>query len=154
MESYQKEDFYDGSIFVDFVQDNQVKTNKKCIIRGLHYQLIHPQAKLIRVIRGEIYDVAVDIRKKSPTFKKWVGKVLNDKDKLQMFIPPGFAHGYCTLTENTEVIYKCSEYYDPKDERGIAWDDPDISIKWPINNPILSSKDQNNSLIKKAKLPD
>ena len=154
MESYQKEDFHHGSIFVDFVQDNQVKTNKKCIIRGLHYQLVHPQAKLIRVIRGEIYDVAVDLRKKSPTFKKWVGKVLNDKNKLQMFIPPGFAHGYCTLTENTEVIYKCSEYYDQKDERGIAWDDPDISIKWPINNPILSNKDQNNSLIKKAELPD
>ena len=154
MESYQKEDFHHGSIIVDFVQDNHVRTNKKYIIRGLHYQLIHPQAKLIRVIRGEIFDVAIDIRKKSPTFKQWVGKILNAKNKLQMFIPPGFAHGYCTLTEKTEVIYKCSEYYDKEDERGIAWNDSEISIKWPINDPILSEKDQNNSSLISSKLPE
>lgn len=154
IETYQKNNFVNGNISVEFVQDNHVKSIEKFVLRGLHYQLHYPQSKLIRVIKGEIFDVAVDIRKSSPTFKKWVGATLSEENNLQMYIPEGFAHGYCTMIENTEVFYKCSDYYNPKDEKGIAWVDPDISIDWPYKSPILSEKDKNNPLLKFAELPD
>ncbi len=127
----------------DFVQDNYVKTVKKHVIRGMHFQIKEPQAKLIRVVKGEILDVAVDLRKDSPNFKKWVSRILSDVNMLNMFIPVGFAHGYCTLTENTEVFYKCSNYYNKIYDAGFLWSDKNINIKWPTNNPIISKKDQN-----------
>tara|TARA_Y100001978_G_scaffold199991_1_gene215385 strand:+ start:4488 stop:5018 length:531 start_codon:yes stop_codon:yes gene_type:complete len=127
----------------DFVQDNYVKTVKKHVIRGMHFQIKEPQAKLIRVVKGEILDVAVDLRKDSPNFKKWVSRILSDVNMLNMFIPVGFAHGYCTLTENTEVFYKCSNYYNKIYDAGFLWSDENINIKWPTNNPIISKKDQN-----------
>ena len=126
----------------DFVQDNFVKTTKKYVIRGMHFQKKEAQAKLIKVFKGKILDVAVDLRKKSPTYKKWVSRILSDENMLNIFIPAGFAHGYCTLSENTEVYYKCSSYYNQKFDAGFLWSDSDINIKWPTSNPILSSKDQ------------
>lgn len=124
-----------------FVQDN-ISFSKKHTLRGLHAQVKHPQAKLIQVISGKIFDVAVDIRKGSRTFGKWVGEILSDQNKRQLFIPEGFAHGFCVLSDTAYVIYKCSDIYYPEDDKGIAWSDPDIGIDWPINEPILSKKDK------------
>ena len=117
--------------------------SKKGVLRGLHYQENPEQAKLVRVTRGEVFDVAVDIRKGSPTFGKWIGAWLSEENNLQMYIPVGFAHGYCVLSDTAEFLYKCSEYYAPSGERAILWSDPDIGIDWPIKNPILSEKDSN-----------
>tara|TARA_Y100001968_G_scaffold211931_1_gene195060 strand:+ start:1545 stop:2078 length:534 start_codon:yes stop_codon:yes gene_type:complete len=139
METYNKE--ISNYLQCDFVQDNYVKSNSKNIIRGLHFQKNEMQAKLLRVIKGEIFDVAVDLRKESPTYKEWVGIILSEHNGLNIYIPKGFAHGYCTLTDNTEVMYKCSNYYNPSFETGIIWNDSSLKIDWPINNPILSSKD-------------
>ena len=128
---------------VNFVQENY-SFSKKNVIRGLHYQVApFQQAKLIRVIRGEIYDVAIDIRKNSIHYGKWIGVVLSEFNKYQMWIPEGFAHGFLTLSENAEILYKTNNYYDPKSERTIKWNDPDINIDWPlIHEPILSEKDK------------
>ena len=140
METYNKQisDFLNCK----FVQDNYVKSIKKNIIRGLHFQRVEKQAKLIRVVKGKIFDVAVDLRKSSPTYKQWVGRILSEKNFMNMYIPAGFAHGYCTLTKDTEVIYKCSNYYNKKYDSGIIWNDPEISIEWPVKRPILSKKDK------------
>ena len=123
-----------------FVQDNH-SVSKKGVLRGLHYQVNSGQNKLVRVTQGEIFDVAVDIRKQSPTYGNWWGLSLSEMNNLQLYIPVGFAHGFCVLSESAEVLYKCSDYYSPEDERGIVWNDPDLAIDWPIKDPILSEKD-------------
>ncbi len=140
METYREDIFNNGGINANFVQDNQAKSTRG-VLRGLHYQLEYPQGKLIRVLQGDIFDVAVDIRKSSPNFGKWVGEILSAENKKQLYIPPGFAHGYCVLSEDAEITYKCTEIYHKEDDRGIIWNDDDIRIEWPIENPILSEKD-------------
>ncbi|PYC01085.1 dTDP-4-dehydrorhamnose 3,5-epimerase [Pseudomonas sp. MB-090624] len=126
----------------EFVQDNHSRSSKG-VLRGLHYQLPpHAQGKLVRVVQGEVFDVAVDIRRSSPTFGKWVGAVLSAQNHNQLWIPPGFAHGFVTLSETAEFLYKTTEFYSPQSERCIAWDDPEIAIEWPIEyTPSLSAKD-------------
>jgi len=123
-----------------FIQDNH-SISKKGVLRGLHYQVNPGQGKLVRVTRGEVFDVAVDIRKQSPTYGKWWGLSLSEVNHLQLYIPTGFAHGFCVLSESAEVLYKCSDYYSPKNERGILWSDTDLAIDWPVKDPILSEKD-------------
>ena len=140
-ESYSRRKFEDHRIDVTFVQDNHSKS-RKGVLRGLHYQENNGQAKLVRVTQGEVFDVAVDIRKHSSTFGKWVGARLSGENHRQLFIPVGFAHGFCVLSDAAEFLYKCSDYYLPEDERGIIWNDPDIGIEWPIDDPILSEKDK------------
>ncbi|TWT34577.1 dTDP-4-dehydrorhamnose 3,5-epimerase [Blastopirellula retiformator] len=125
---------------VDFMQDN-CSRSKRGVLRGLHYQIENPQAKLVTVLHGEIYDVAVDIRQGSPTFGQWVAEYLSDENRKQLYLPVGFAHGFCVVSERAEVIYKCSDFYNPQGERTIQWDDPQLAVEWPIGSPILSPKD-------------
>lgn len=144
METYNYEDFKAAGLDMVFVQDNQ-SSSTKGVLRGLHYQKNHPQGKLVRVIKGEVFDVAVDLRKDSETYGKWVGVVLSEENKMQFYIPECFAHGFLVLSENAEFCYKCTEFYHPEDEDGIAWNDPEIGINWPIDNMeeiILSEKDK------------
>ena len=140
MESYQIEKYKLGGINCTFLQDNHSKSVQNTL-RGLHFQVNYPQAKLIRCFKGMVFDVAVDIRKNSPSFGKWVGKKLSEDNKYQIYIPEGFAHGYYVMSETAEITYKCSEIYHPEDEQGIRWDDPDIGIEWPGLEPVLSEKD-------------
>ena len=142
MESWSKKKMEDAGIFVDFVQDNHSFSAEKGTLRGLHYQL-NPmaQAKLLRVSRGTIFDVAVDIRRGSPTYAKWVGIELSAENHRQLFIPRGFAHGFITLTDDVEVLYKADNLYAPEYDGNIRWDDPEIGIKWPIAPVVLSEKD-------------
>lgn len=140
--------FSELGILSNFVQDN-VSFSKKNVLRGLHYQLHHPQDKLVHVIRGTAWDVVVDIRKGSPNFGKWVSCILSEENHSQIFIPKGFAHGFCALSDTVDFLYKCSDYYDSTSEYGIAWNDPLLNISWPIDNPILSEKDANNSMLSK-----
>jgi dTDP-4-dehydrorhamnose 3,5-epimerase len=145
IESYNLRDFTSLGINVNFVQDNH-SMSKKGILRGLHFQLQHPQGKLVRVISGKVFDVAVDLRLKSPTFGKWYGIKLSYDNGLQFYIPPGFAHGFLTLEENTHFFYKCTDFYYPEDETGIIWNDPSIGIEWPtekVEEVIISNKDKN-----------
>ncbi|MCL1925711.1 MAG: dTDP-4-dehydrorhamnose 3,5-epimerase [Syntrophorhabdaceae bacterium] len=133
-----------------FVQDNHSRSIKN-VLRGLHYQIRHPQGKLVRATAGEIYDVAVDIRKESPTFGHWVGTTLSAENKHQLWIPEGFAHGFAVLSDTAEVQYKTTDYYHPEFERTILWNDPDLAIKWPIDsNPILAKKDESGTIFSKA----
>ncbi len=132
----------DGS-GAEFVQDNESKSVKG-VLRGLHMQFLHPQAKLVRVINGEVWDVAVDVRKGSPTFGKWHGVLLSAENKKQFFVPEGFLHGFAVLSETATFVYKCTRLYEPEDEYGVAWDDEDIAIKWPITDVKLSEKDKHN----------
>lgn len=144
METYQYEDFKAAGIDVVFVQDNQ-SASKKGVLRGLHFQINHPQDKLVRVIKGEVYDVAVDLRKESPTFGQWYGVLLSEENKKQFFIPKGFAHGFLVLSDYAEFCYKCSDFYHPNDEGGLAYNDPDIGVDWPIPEEmelIMSDKDK------------
>jgi dTDP-4-dehydrorhamnose 3,5-epimerase len=129
-------------ISLPFVQDNHSRSSKD-VLRGLHFQKIKPQGKLVRVVRGEVYDVAVDIRKDSSTFGHWEGIILSEKNKKQFWVPPGFAHGFVVLSNSADFEYKCTDYYDPSDEGSILWSDPDLGINWPIEDPILSNKDIN-----------
>lgn len=147
-ETYSKVDFKEFDIDIEFVQDNHSMSAKKGVLRGLHFQK-NPksQTKLIRCTKGKILDVAVDIRKGSPTYKKWVSIELSAENKKQFFIPKGFAHGFLTLTNDVEVQYKVNEYYSPEYDRSIKWDDPSINVNWKINNPILSEKDKNAPLL-------
>lgn len=149
METYSKEKLAKQGIDTDFIQDNHSFSANRGTIRGLHFQ-INPkaQAKLVRCTRGRILDVAVDIRKGSPTYKKWVSVELSEENKKQLFIPKGFAHGFATLTDNVEIQYKVDEYYSPENDRSIRFDDPEINIDWGIENPILSEKDMNAPLLK------
>jgi len=123
-----------------FVQDN-ISRSKRNILRGLHFQFPHAQGKLVWVTRGSVWDVSVDIRVGSPTFGKWFGMTLSDENHTQLYIPPGFAHGFCVLSDEVDFHYKCTEYYFPDAERGIIWNDAQLNIQWPITNPILSAKD-------------
>lgn len=139
---------------VTFVQDNHSRFVRN-VLRGLHYQLRQPQGKLVRVVSGEIFDVAVDIRKSSATFGQWVGEVLSAENKHQLWIPEGFAHGFVVLSESAEVLYKSTDYYAPAHERCIAWDDPSLAIKWPIvGTPTLSEKDTKGQLLSAAEVFD
>lgn len=125
----------------DFVQDNHSRSSRE-VVRGLHYQLEHPQGKLVRVSTGSVFDVAVDIRKGSPSYGKWYGVELSDRNHRQLWIPPGLAHGFCVLSETADFQYKCTDYYCPECEHGIAWNDPELSINWPVETPVLSEKDK------------
>ncbi len=140
IETYHKAKFADLGIADAFVQDNHSRSTKGTL-RGLHYQLTHPQAKLCRVVEGEALDVAVDIRVGSPNFGKWTSVLLSEKEQNQVYIPIGFAHGFLTLTDTVQFLYKCSDVYDPADEHGIAWNDPDLKICWGVTAPIVSEKD-------------
>lgn len=140
-ESYAQKKYQGHGVDGEFVQDNH-SMSKKGVLRGLHYQENPGQAKLVRVTRGEVFDVAVDVRKGSPTFGKWSGVWLSEENHRQLFIPIGFAHGFCVLSETAEFLYKCSEYYAPAGERGVLWNDPDIGIAWPVKDPLLSEKDK------------
>jgi dTDP-4-dehydrorhamnose 3,5-epimerase len=131
-----------AGISLPFVQDNYSRSAKG-VLRGLHFQKTKPQGKLISVVRGEVYDVAVDIRKGSSAFGQWVGVILSEENKKQLWVPPGFAHGFVVLSEIADFEYKCTDYYDPSDEGSILWNDPDLAIVWPVENPILSDKDLN-----------
>ena len=142
-ESYAKEKYRAIGIQEDFVQDNQSLSNKN-VLRGLHYRAAPEQAKLVRVVKGEVFDVVVDIRKSSPTFGKWQSFILSETNHLQVYVPVGFAHGFCVLSDTAEFLYKVSEYYSGEKEKGIIWNDPDIGIDWPISDPLLSDKDKIN----------
>lgn len=150
METYHREKFASIGISDLFVQDNHSRSTRG-VVRGLHYQLRHPQAKLCRVIAGEIFDVAVDIRLGSPTFGKWTSALLSAENKLEFYVPSGFAHGFEVLSANAELLYKCSDFYDPTDDLGIAWNDPDLDIGWKSPNPLLSERDK--SLPRLTSLP-
>ncbi len=151
MEAYKASVFAQAGINYAFVQDNHSKS-KKGVLRGLHYQLEpKAQGKLVRCIKGKIWDVAVDIRRGSPTFGRWVAVELSEENKYMLWIPPGFAHGFLAL-EDCEIIYKCTEEYAPELDRGIIWNDPDIAISWPIDNPILSAKDAKLPRLKDAEI--
>lgn len=142
METYKESDFKAAGLDYDFVQDNQ-SSSRKGVLRGLHFQKTHPQAKLVRVLKGEVFDVAVDLRKNSPTYGQWVGVVLSEENKRQFMIPRGFAHGFVVMSDHAEFAYKCDELYHPEDEGGIMWNDPAIGIEWPeVGNIILSEKDK------------
>jgi len=153
-ESYNEREFKKLGITDKFVQDNHSKS-RRGVLRGLHYQICHPQAKLVRVVVGEVFDVAVDLRKNSPTFGKWVGVILSADNKKQVYIPVGFAHGFLALSEWAEVLYKTTDFYFPKYDRSIRWDDPDIAIEWPLEKnekPLLSAKDAGAPFLRDAEL--
>jgi dTDP-4-dehydrorhamnose 3,5-epimerase len=140
METYHGPRFAAAGIARKFVQDNHTRSVRNTL-RGLHFQVTHPQGKLVRVVAGEVFDVAVDLRRGAPTFARWHGVTLSADNRLQIYIPPGFAHGFCVLSDAADVIYKCTEVYDPKGDRSIRWDDPTIGIDWPLTDPLLSAKD-------------
>jgi dTDP-4-dehydrorhamnose 3,5-epimerase len=140
LETFQAQRYIENGIPAHFVQDN-VSYSEKGVVRGLHYQLGRPQGKLVWVAQGEIYDVAVDIRNGSPGFGRWAGVVLSSLKHRQIYIPEGFAHGFCVKSETAIVVYKCTDYYAPKEERGIRWDDRSLNIDWPTNRPKISEKD-------------
>jgi dTDP-4-dehydrorhamnose 3,5-epimerase len=141
LETYHREKYAAAGIGASFVQDNHSHSSRGTL-RGLHAQLARPQGKLVRAVSGEMFDVAVDIRVGSPSFGRWVGAELSGTNFRQLYIPPGFAHGFCVLSEEVDVEYKCTELYAPGDEVTIAWDDPELAIEWPIRDPILSPKDR------------
>jgi dTDP-4-dehydrorhamnose 3,5-epimerase len=141
LESYQKQRYADAGVKVTFVQDN-ISFSKRHTLRGLHYQYPHGQAKLVQVLQGEVFDVAVDIRHGSPSFGKWAGTVLTSDNRRQFFVPEGYAHGFMVLSESALFMYKCSDYYVPEHEGGIKWNDPELGIDWPAGKPILSDRDQ------------
>jgi len=141
LETYKESEFYMNGINIKFVQDN-FSHSVKGVLRGLHYQKnSKAQSKLVMALRGEIFDVAVDIRKNSPTYGKWVGEILSEQNHKLLYIPEGFAHGFCVLSEEADVLYKVNQEYSPENERGIIWNDPEIDITWPIEKPILQEKD-------------
>jgi dTDP-4-dehydrorhamnose 3,5-epimerase len=152
LESWNERTFREAGITARFVQDNHSHSARN-VVRGLHYQIKQPQGKLIRVIAGEVFDVAVDIRKSSPTFGKWAGTKLSTQNKRIIWIPPGFAHGFLALSEAAEVLYKTTDYYSPEHERTILWNDPDLGIDWPITGaPLLSAKDRAGLPLKQAEV--
>jgi dTDP-4-dehydrorhamnose 3,5-epimerase len=148
-ETFNAARYREAGIDYTFVQDNWSRS-KKHVLRGLHYQIEQPQGKLVWCIKGEIVDVAVDLRRSSPTFGQWVSVVLSEANRKQIFVPPGFAHGFCALSDETEVMYKCTNLYLPPAERTILWNDPDLAIDWPISEPMLSEKDQRGLRFKDA----
>ena len=154
METFHSIKYAEHGLPAVFLQDNHSRSSRG-VLRGLHYQLNNPQGKLVRVVSGEVFDVAVDIRRGSPWFGKWVGAILSEENHRQMYVPPGFAHGFCTLSEHADFLYKCTDLYAPGDEYGIAWDDPEIAIEWPEMDYLISDKDlANPSLIESDHLPE
>lgn len=152
MESWNKKEFERLGLYYDFVQDNHSKSTVKGTLRGIHFQKgDKAQAKLVRCVKGAVLDVAVDLRKDSPTFKQWVAVELSEGNKKQLLIPRGFGHGFLTLTDNVEFLYKADNYYAPEAEGGIRWNDPDINVNWGIEKPILSEKDSNSPFFKDLK---
>ena len=152
METYNAQDFKNAGLDYNFVQDNQSKS-KAGVLRGLHFQKTHPQAKLVRVLEGEVFDVAVDLRKGSKTYGKWVGVILSEENKKEFMIPRGFAHGFVVLSETATFAYKCDDFYHPEDEGGIMWNDPEIGIEWPYKGePLLSEKDKKHPSLKESKI--
>ena len=142
LESWNKRTFAELGITADFVQDNHSRSQKN-VLRGLHYQIEHAQGKLVRVTAGEVYDVAVDLRRSSPTFGRWVGFTLSAADKRMAWVPPGFAHGFLVMSDSAEFLYKTTDYYSPAHERTLQWNDPQLAIPWPINGePLLAAKDK------------
>lgn len=152
LETYKESDFKAAGLDYDFVQDNQ-SSSRKGVLRGLHFQKTHPQAKLVRVLNGEVFDVAVDLRKGSATFGKWVGVLLSGDNHRQLMIPRGFAHGFVVVSDYAEFAYKCDDLYHPEDEGGIAWNDSSIGIEWPdVGEIILSEKDKNHPSLEDSKI--
>lgn len=152
METYKESDFATAGLSYKFVQDNQ-SSSRKGVLRGLHFQKTYPQAKLVRVLKGEVFDVAVDLRKESETYGKWVGVLLSEENKRQFLIPRGFAHGFLVVSDYAEFAYKCDEFYHPEDEGGIIFNDPDIAIEWPeVGEIILSEKDKKNPTLAESKI--
>ena len=147
LETFQSDRYAElAGISLPFVQDNHSRSSKG-VLRGLHFQKTKPQGKLVRVVRGEVYDVAVDIRSGSATYGQWEAVILSEENKTQFWVPPGFAHGFVVLSETADFEYKCTDYYDPSDEGSLLWNDPDLNIPWPIDNPKLSDKDANAPLL-------
>ena len=143
LETFQAERYaVQAGITLPFLQDNHSRSSKG-VLRGLHFQINKPQGKLVRVVKGKVYDVAVDIREGSTTFGQWEAVILSEENKIQFWVPPGFAHGFVVLSETADFEYKCTDYYDPSDEGSILWNDPDLNIPWPIDFPSLSQKDAN-----------
>lgn len=152
METYKESDFREAGLNYTFVQDNQ-SVSRKGVLRGLHFQKQHPQAKLVRVLRGEVFDVAVDLRAGSATYGKWVGALLSGENHRQLMIPRGFAHGFVVVSESAEFAYKCDDFYHPEDEGGIMWNDPAIGIEWPdVGEILLSEKDQHHPSFAEANI--
>ena len=147
IQTYHEAQYREAGMDVRFVQDNWSRSTKG-VLRGLHYQLEHGQDKLVSVIRGEVFDVAVDIRKGSPTFGTWIGTILSEENHHQLFIPKGFAHGFCVLSDEVDFVYKCSDFYAPGDEYAVCWNDPDIGIEWPDMDFLVSEKDQTSLNLK------
>jgi len=147
LESWNRRRYHDAGIEADFVQDN-LSFSRRGTLRGLHFQNPAPQAKLVSVLQGEVSDVAVDLRRSSPTFSRWHAVTLSGENKRQFFVPPGFAHGFVVLSETALFHYKCADYYSPKDELTIRWDDPDLGIPWPVKEPVLSEKDAKAPLLR------
>lgn len=152
METYKKSDFDAAGLEYNFIQDNQ-SSSRKGVLRGLHFQKMHPQAKLVRVLNGEVFDVAVDLRKNSETYGQWVGVLLSAENHRQFMIPRGFAHGFVVVSDYAEFAYKCDDLYHPEDEGGIAWNDPDVAVEWPdVGEVILSDKDLKNPTLAECKM--
>ena len=150
METYNEQDFIKAGINITFVQDNQ-SASRRGVLRGLHFQKTYPQSKLVRVLTGEVFDVAVDLRKDSNTYGKWIGVILSADNKKQFLIPKGFAHGFVVISDYAEFAYKCDDFYHPEDEGGIIWNDTDIAIDWPnVGEVILSEKDTKNPTLKEC----
>ena len=153
MESWNKKKMAEAGLDYDFVQDNHSKSTVKGTLRGIHFQKgDKAQAKLVRCVKGAVLDVAVDLRKNSPTFKQWVGVELSEENKKQLLIPRGFGHGFVTLTDDVEFLYKADNYYAPEADAGIRWNDPELGVEWGIENPILSEKDKKNPFLKDAEI--
>lgn len=150
LETFQAERYREAGIDLPFVQDNHSRS-RRGVLRGLHFQRTHPQGKLVSVSRGAVYDVAVDIDPASPTCGRYVGVELTDENHRQLWVPPGYAHGFCVLSEIADFQYKCTDFYRPDDEGGLAWNDPDVSISWPIDEPQLSAKDQANPTLRQLR---
>jgi dTDP-4-dehydrorhamnose 3,5-epimerase len=152
-ESYNEKAFAEKlGVDIHFVQDNHSRSTQN-VLRGLHYQIQQPQGKLVRVVVGEVFDVAVDLRKSSPTFGHWVGTLLSAENKRQLWVPPGFAHGFCVMSSIAEVLYKTTDYYAPQHERCVVWNDPDLAIAWPLaGEPVVSAKDQVGQPLKTAEV--
>jgi dTDP-4-dehydrorhamnose 3,5-epimerase len=149
METYHAEKFRAAGIDVTFVQQNHSRSGRNTL-RGLHYQIQNPQGKLVRVTAGEVFDVAVDMRRSSPTFGKWCGARLSAENKRQLYVPPGFAHGFCVVSESADFVYSCTDLYAPQHERSLLWNDPAVGIDWPIGAPLLSPRDAKGALLADA----
>lgn len=150
-ETFHQRKYAEAGIDREFVQDNHSHSSRGTV-RGLHYQIKHAQGKLVYVVIGEIFDVAVDLRRGSPTFGKWFGLILSEENKKQIYVPEGFAHGFCVLSETADIMYKCTDFYSPEDEGGIFWADPELGINWPVKDPIMSGKDLRNPTLKDVPL--